>query len=214
MKCPNRCEPGSLIFAADNSAPLGSFRSLNPLRFVTLVTFLRSPPQSLLSLPLVVTLNQRPYFEPVAQLVEQRPFKAWVVRSNRTGLTTLAVAPSPDHLFRRNLSNLLWLLPVQNRPPNPPSVLLAQLPLTARKSNGMKVLAIWPCKCYCSSNNSASTIAVEGFRHPGSHGCLPPFLSRIDAPPDLWGPRDRARAEVAWANNDGAQRAARSERAA
>jgi hypothetical protein len=25
--------------------------------------------------------------EPVAQLVEQRPFKAWVVRSNRTGLT-------------------------------------------------------------------------------------------------------------------------------
>ena len=26
--------------------------------------------------------------EPVAQLVEQRPFKAWVVRSIRTGLTT------------------------------------------------------------------------------------------------------------------------------
>ena len=25
--------------------------------------------------------------EPVAQLVEQRPFKAWAVRSNRTGLT-------------------------------------------------------------------------------------------------------------------------------
>ena len=25
--------------------------------------------------------------EPVAQLVEQRPFKAWVVRSSRTGLT-------------------------------------------------------------------------------------------------------------------------------
>lgn len=26
--------------------------------------------------------------EPVAQLVEQRPFKAWAVRSNRTGFTS------------------------------------------------------------------------------------------------------------------------------
>ncbi len=26
-------------------------------------------------------------YEPVAQLVEQRPFKAWAVRSNRTGFT-------------------------------------------------------------------------------------------------------------------------------
>ncbi len=31
--------------------------------------------------------------ELVAQLVEQRPFKAWVVRSNRTELTTQAAEP-------------------------------------------------------------------------------------------------------------------------
>ena len=33
--------------------------------------------------------------ELVAQLVEQRPFKAWVVRSNRTELTTPAANPLP-----------------------------------------------------------------------------------------------------------------------
>ena len=38
---------------------------------------------------LVVAWKERSQSEPVAQLVEQRPFKAWVVRSIRTGLTTL-----------------------------------------------------------------------------------------------------------------------------
>ena len=43
-------------------------------------------------------------WEPVAQLVEQRPFKAWVVRSSRTGLTICLL----QRIFLQKLAMREW----------------------------------------------------------------------------------------------------------
>ena len=77
--------------------------------------------QNLASLPPVVTWNQPPWCrqstapsgsrqhqlardhpcELVAQLVEQRPFKAWVLGSSPSGLTNKIKDLNPDHLQRK-----------------------------------------------------------------------------------------------------------------
>ena len=80
-----------MIKASRSSSSIKSKAAKPNLKFLSAAGFVRYRPW--INLPRTIENNQdfvyimSAFHEPVAQLVEQRPFKAWAVRSNRTGFT-------------------------------------------------------------------------------------------------------------------------------